>query len=190
MNSRRRFLLSGGTLVAGAALPQAVAVAGDDRPAKPTAPKLVEDGGGEAVWAMGVRVTVKVRSGDTAGAYSVFEDVVPPGGGPPPHTHSREDETMYVLEGELEATLGGGTQTVRAGTFVHMPRGVPHSFKNVSDKPARLLMSYVPGGFEAWFAEVGTPVRPGGAAPPKSSQEDIRRAIAAAERHGVRFEHK
>ncbi|MEI8019261.1 MAG: quercetin 2,3-dioxygenase [Schlesneria sp.] len=132
-------------------------VVAQEKPAL-TSPKVVTGSDGTKVWAMGVLVTVKVKAADTGGAYLVFEDLIPPGAGPVPHTHTREDETFFVLEGELRAWLGGKQYDVKAGDFVHMPRGVPHSFKNVSEKPTRLLLSYTPGGFEQWFLDIRTPV--------------------------------
>ena len=83
--------------------------------------------------------------------------MIPPGAGSVPHTHTKEDETIFVLEGELRAWLGGKQYDMKAGDFVHMPRGVQHYFKNVSDEPTRLLLSYTPGGFEQWFLDVGKP---------------------------------
>jgi quercetin dioxygenase-like cupin family protein len=137
---------------------------------------------------MGVLVTVKLTAEDTGGAYSVFEDFIPPGAGPVPHTHTKEDETIYVLEGELRAWLGGKQYDLKLGDFVHMPRGVQHYFKNMSDKPTRLLLSYTPGGFEKWFLEVGTPLKEGEPTPPPITRDDIKRAVAAAKMFGVRFE--
>jgi quercetin dioxygenase-like cupin family protein len=159
-----------------------------DRPGpEPSRPKVVADGGGTSVWALGVRVRVMVRAEETGGAYSVFEDVIPPGGGPPPHTHSRENETIYVVEGSLTAHLGDETHVVEAGTWVHMPVGVEHWFRNHTDRPTRMILTYSPGGFEKWFLEVGTPVGDGDNAPPAHDPNAIRNAIAAAERYGVRF---
>jgi quercetin dioxygenase-like cupin family protein len=153
-------------------------------------PQVVTDAKAEKVWAMGVLVTVKVKAEATDGAYSVFEDMIPPGAGPVPHTHTKEDESIFVIEGELRAWLGGEQYDVTAGDFIHMPRGVQHSFKNVSDKPTRLLLSYTPGGFERWFLEVGTPIVKAGEPPPPTVPADIKRAIIAAEKYGVRFEKK
>lgn len=181
-STRRQFLRRSSGILA---LPS-LAVAADSNTA--TKPKIVLPGEGRTVWAMGIQVTVRVTADDTAGAYSVFEDLVPPGGGPPLHVHSREDETMFVLEGELEAQLGDQIATVTPGTFIHMARGTPHRFKNLKDKPARMLLSYTPGGFEKWFFEIGTPA-PSGAStpPPHPSAEEVQRALAAAERFGVTF---
>lgn len=152
-----------------------------------TVPKVVASGDGTKVWAMGVLVTIKVRASDTNDAYSVFEDLVPPGSGPVPHTHTKEDETIFVLEGELRAWLGGQQHDLKAGDFVHMPRGVEHYFKNTSSKPTRMLLTYTPGGFEQWFLDVGIPISIGSDAPPKTTSADIQAAGAAAQRYGVQF---
>ena len=71
-----------------------------------------------------------------------------------------------------------------------MPRGVQHYLKNVSEKPTRLLLSYPPGGFEQWFLDIGTPVSGIGEKPPEIKPDDIKRAVAAAEKYGVKFEKK
>lgn len=190
MNSRRVFLQTSLGAVAGAAAMPSGSLARAEDKAALTAPKVVSGSEGTKVWAMGVLVTVKVRADDTGGAYSVFEDLIPPGAGPVPHTHTKEDETIFVLEGELRAWLGGKQYDVKAGDFVHMPRGVQHYFKNVSEKPTRLLLSYTPGGFEQWFLDIGTPFAGTDQMPPEIKPEDIKRAVGSAEKYGVKFEKK
>src|SRR5215207_6504919 len=85
---------------------------------------------------------------DTNGKYALWEAIVPPGGGPPPHVHSREEESFYILEGEITFQIGDGRLVAVAGTFANMSMGTPHSFKNESDKPARMLISVAPAGLE------------------------------------------
>jgi quercetin dioxygenase-like cupin family protein len=72
----------------------------------------------------------------------------------PRHTHSREDEYTYVLEGELGVEVGDETVTASAGDLVRKPRGIPHAVWNASDAPARMLEIIAPAGFEAYFAEL------------------------------------
>ena len=129
MNARRAFLQTSLGVVAGAAAMTSGRHAKAETKPALTSPKVVSDDEGTKVWAMGVLVTVKVKAEDTGGAYSVFEDLIPPGAGPVPHTHTKEDETIFVIEGELRAWLGGKQYDVKAGDFVHMPRGVEHYFK-------------------------------------------------------------
>src|SRR5262245_28338874 len=99
----------------------------------------------------------------------MWEAVVPPGGGPPPHVHSREEEGFYILEGEITFTIGDKRHVATAGMFANMPIGTPHSFKNESSRTARMLISVAPAGLEQMFFAVGQPVAPGAtSAPPPS----------------------
>src|SRR3954454_20158727 len=73
---------------------------------------------------------------ETDGKYALWEAIVPPGGGPPPHAHSREQEGFYVLDGEITLTVDGERTVAAAGTFANMPVGVPHAFRNESGRTA------------------------------------------------------
>jgi quercetin dioxygenase-like cupin family protein len=150
-----------------------------------TEARMVPGNEGKKVWMTGIMVTIKADSHMTAGAYAVFEDLVLPGQGMRLHVHTREDETLYVLEGELQVVLGDQTYSARVGDFAHMARGIPHRFQNISDKPARMVLSYSPGGFEQFFLDVGKPVTDPEAAPPEVTPQDIRKAREVAQMYGV-----
>jgi mannose-6-phosphate isomerase-like protein (cupin superfamily) len=122
---------------------------------------------------------------DTSGKYASFEAFVSPGGGPPLHVHSREEEGFYVLEGEITFMIGEQRLVTNAGMFANMPVGTPHSFKNESGKPARMLISVAPAVLEKMFFEVSVPVPPDAttAAPP--TKEEIERLLATAPRYGI-----
>ena len=122
---------------------------------------------------------------DTGGKYALWEAVVPPGGGPPPHVHSREEEGFYVLDGEITFTVGDQRLVAGAGTFANLPVGTLHSFKNETGKLARMLISVVPAGLEKMFFEVGRPVAPGATTAPRPTEEDIDKLLAAAPRYGI-----
>jgi quercetin dioxygenase-like cupin family protein len=122
---------------------------------------------------------------ETLGRYATWEATVPPGGGPPPHVHSREEESFYVLEGEMTFQIGDERRAVGPGTFVHMPIGTPHAFQNESGATTRMLISVVPAGLENMFFEVGQPVEPGATAAPPKSKEEIERLLAAAGSYGI-----
>ena len=83
---------------------------------------------------------------DTDGKYAMFEAIVPPGGGPPPHTHSREVESFYIVEGAITFTVGDQQIVATEGTFANIPIGSLHSFKNATDKAARMIISVAPAG--------------------------------------------
>jgi len=122
---------------------------------------------------------------ETGGRYAAWEAIVPPGGGPPPHVHSREDEWFYVLDGEITFQVGDVRQTVGPGTFVHMPIGKAHAFKNESERTSRMLITVVPAGLEQMFFEVGQPVEPGATTAPPKSKDEIERLIALAPQYGI-----
>lgn len=144
---------------------------------------FVRAGEGPASWLVGDTYTIKATSESTGGAYGLIEASIPPGSGPPPHVHTREDESFYLLDGELQVTAAGRTSLLRAGDFVYLPRGIVHSFLNLSVAAARALILVTPGGFEKYFQEVGTPALPGAPAPP-FDPADIPRFAEAAQRYG------
>lgn len=122
---------------------------------------------------------------DTNGKYATWESVVPPGGGPPPHVHSREEESFYVLEGEITFTVNGERIVATAGTFANMPVGTPHTFKNEGSRSARMLISVAPAGLEQMFFECGVPVEPGAMAAPPPTTAEIEKLLEVAPRYGI-----
>ena len=110
---------------------------------------------------------------------------MPPGSGPPPHIHSREEESFLVLEGEMTFQLGEERIVTGEGTFLNMPVGSLHCFKNESNKTARLLISVAPAGLEKMFFEVGQPLTDDATTAPPPSQADIEKLLEAAPRYGV-----
>ena len=110
---------------------------------------------------------------------------MPPGGGPPPHTHSREEESFYVLEGEITFTVNGERLVAGPGTFANMPIGSLHAFRNESDRTARMLISVAPAGLEEMFFEVGTPLPSGSTTALPPTPEEIGKLLAAAPRYGI-----
>ena len=75
------------------------------------------------------------------------------GDGPPLHIHKAEDETFYVLEGEINLLMGERNIRATAGSFVFVPRGTIHTFSQIGEQPAKFLVTYSPSGFERFFDE-------------------------------------
>jgi quercetin dioxygenase-like cupin family protein len=137
-------------------------------------------GAGPSYAVAGGLYTIKAAGPDTGGAYALIEMLLPPGSGPPPHTHSRETESFYVLEGEITFWVDGAELTAGPGTFVQAPPDRAHSFRNRAEAPARVLLLAAPAGIETFFAEIGAPVdarTPSPAVPP--DLETVRRVAAA-----------
>jgi quercetin dioxygenase-like cupin family protein len=78
---------------------------------------------------VGGPLTFKVRGEQTNGSLTALENVIPPGQGPPLHTHANEDESWYVIEGELRFRLDVAVHRAPGGSFVFVPRGTPHCFR-------------------------------------------------------------
>jgi quercetin dioxygenase-like cupin family protein len=148
-------------------------------------PTLRPLGQGRTVAVVGDVYRFLATGEDTGGKYALWEALVPPGGGPPPHVHSREEEGFYVLEGEITFTVNGERVVAAAGTFANMPIGTPHSFKNESGQPARMLISVAPAGLERMFFEVGVPLAEGAttAAPP--TKEEFAKLLAVAPKYAI-----
>jgi len=75
------------------------------------------------------------------------------GDGPPQHIHKNEEETFYVLEGEMKVLLGKRTISAKAGSFVFIPRGTVHAFCRAGQEPVKTLVTFSPAGFEKFFEE-------------------------------------
>ena len=116
---------------------------------------VVMPGEGQAL-DIGSSLTVKVPSHSAGNAYTVLEFVLQPGGGAPLHIHQREDEIMYILEGECTFGFAGQIYKAPAGSTIALPKGLPHLFRNEGQDLCRLLITAVPGGLDEYFSEIGT----------------------------------
>jgi quercetin dioxygenase-like cupin family protein len=134
-------------------------------------------------------VTYKVRSAETSGAYFCFEVSTTPGFGPPLHSHAYR-ELFYVLEGRYEFRFerDGQLDTIIGGpgTSVAIPPNVPHTFKNATGAPARLLFVHQPAALEEFFEEFGVPVAHEHELRGDQEPPDYAAMAAALERNGVR----
>ena len=89
----------------------------------------------------------------TAGTLGVFRQTIAPKSGPPTHIHKAEDEFFYVVSGEFSIKVGDRIVSAPADSFLFVPRGTPHAFRNVGTQPGVILVGVVPGGFEKMFEE-------------------------------------
>jgi mannose-6-phosphate isomerase-like protein (cupin superfamily) len=106
-------------------------------------------GPGEGVPDRGSDVKASGRS--TGGSLTVMELAVD--GGPPRHTHTREDESFYVFTGTVDVECGDDRFEAGPGSFVVLPRNLPHAFRSVGG-PVTALLIVTPGGLDSYFAEL------------------------------------
>ena len=113
---------------------------------------IVQPGMRPALHAFGDTLTVLLDGAQTDGKLTVMLDVTPPGGGPPLHVHSREDELFQVVEGQISYFAAGQWTEIGPGGVVFFPRGVPHCYRNVGTTPSTHWILTTPSGFEHFFA--------------------------------------
>jgi quercetin dioxygenase-like cupin family protein len=99
----------------------------------------------------GGRYRIVATSEETRNTHLSLIVTEPPGGGPPLHLHEREDEFFVVLEGEMTFWIDGRVMTLVKDASAFVPRGVAHAFKNRSDRAARVLVVFTPGGIDGFF---------------------------------------
>lgn len=121
----------------------------------------------------GESIAYRVRSEEVGGAYALVEGLLPPLSGPPLHIHENEDEVFEILEGSLRFVCNGETFDASAGTLVVIPKGTPHTWRNLTDAPARTLVFLTPGGAEGMFEEF--------------ANKPVEELEAIASRYGTRF---
>src|SRR5688500_649068 len=161
-------------------------------------------GDGERIWIVGDTMTLKATGESTDGSLVLLENLTAPGGGPPPHIHTREDEFWYVLDGTFEIRIGDDVHAVGAGGFAYAPRGTVHNFRNTAETPSRILVGFTPGGMEGFFRESATddgpappsmttksparwpPHQSTGSKPSPSNASRARRPLASVSTQGMR----
>jgi len=95
---------------------------------------------------------------DTDGAFTLIHCYFRKGFTPPPHYHKLEDETFYILEGEIDFHVGDKKIKASAGELVVLPKNIPHHFNLITDT-AKALLLITPAGFEVFFQEFGRPAQ-------------------------------
>lgn len=114
-------------------------------------------GSGPATWAMGGLFEHLVGAADTEGLLGVSVVTQPPGIATPLHRHTREAEAFFVLDGRISYQAGEQLHELEEGSFIYLPRGLPHAFRIRGTVPARFLAFTAPGGLMGLYDEVGIP---------------------------------
>src|SRR6516225_9237162 len=138
-----------------------------------------------SVWYSGHLMTFLATAEDTQGKFALIEAVARKGNVPPPHIHHREEETFYVLEGEMTVSVGDRTIKATPGTMVCLPRDVAHSFV-IDSEQGRVLILLTPAGLEGWFKEFSEPAS-AMTLPPQVEvpHGDIQRMLESSPRYGI-----
>jgi mannose-6-phosphate isomerase-like protein (cupin superfamily) len=139
---------------------------------------IVKVGERPALNVLGMPLRMLCEASETGGAWSLFEEDVPLGMGPPPHRHDW-DEAYYILDGEIDFEIDGEPVKSKRGDFNYLPRNTVHGFKGASAIPARVLIFAAPAHGSEFFRELNEEVR--------SLPEDGAKIPQIGERHGIHF---
>jgi quercetin dioxygenase-like cupin family protein len=141
---------------------------------------VVPPDGGRPVTAFGSTTVFKLEGQQTNGGFCLGFATTPPGAGPPPHVHRRDDELFIVLDGELSFQTSRGWIAAPQGSVVFAPRNAPHTFRNNGSTPSRHVVIALPSGFDEFYARSAEVFAAGG--PP-----DVARLRAIAGEYGYEF---
>jgi mannose-6-phosphate isomerase-like protein (cupin superfamily) len=138
----------------------------------------VRPGDGETLNVLGMPLRFLCDADDTDGAWSLMEEDIPIGHGPPPHRHNW-DEAYYVISGALDFEMDGKEVRIEAGDFAYLPRNTVHAFKGGSDAPAKVLIFAAPAHSSAFFKDVNREVQ--------IVPDDLAKVPEIGQRHGIEF---
>jgi len=148
---------------------------------KMTAPEL-----SNSYWYIGHLMSILISAGDTGGSFSLIHGFEIKGLEPPPHIHTREDESFYLLDGEIDYTVDKKVFSAGKGDWVFLPRNIQHSFRVKTDQ-AEVIIHLSPGGFEDYFREMSEPARELVIPLRPQGPPDVKRIVATASKYGVKF---
>jgi quercetin dioxygenase-like cupin family protein len=137
-----------------------------------------------AVWFLGALSQLRVTGEQTGGAFALADHLARRGNASPVHVHDQDDETFFVLDGELRVFVGEDERTAGPGTVAVLPRCVRHAYV-VTSATARFLTLHTPAGFEQFATEVGEPAQALTLPPPPAGPPDFAALTQAAARHQI-----
>ena len=139
---------------------------------------IVKRGERDALNVLDMPLRMLCEARETGGAWSLFEEDVPLGKGPPPHRHDW-DEAYYILDGEIDFEIDGELVRSCAGDFNYLPRNTVHGFKGASASTARVLIFAAPAHGSEFFQEINAEIR--------KLPDDLAKIPDIGERHGIHF---
>ncbi len=139
---------------------------------------ILKAGEGNKLNVLGMPLRFLCDAKDTADAWSLMEEDVPVGMGPPPHRHDW-DEAYYVIDGALDFVIDGKPVRIERGDFAYLPRNTVHAFKGASPSPARVLIFAAPAHSSAFFEDVNREIR--------KVPDDLGKMPGIGRRHGIEF---
>ncbi len=147
-------------------------------------PIVLSSESGRALWHLGALLVFKALGEETNGQFWALEGFADRSMAVPLHAHTHEDEIWYVLDGEIRFVTDTGEQIGKPGSFVFIPRHVPHTFQILSET-ARWFGIGTPAGLDQWFFETGEPAQGLTLPPPPAGPPDVEAIVASLKRYGT-----
>jgi quercetin dioxygenase-like cupin family protein len=153
------------------------------------APIITGPQDGQNLSVVGDTYRILISGKETGGAFAAIDMLIPPDGGPGPHSHANFQESFFVIDGEIEVKSEASTYIAKKGAFVSIPKGgIVHCFKNKTDQIAHILCIVVPSGLEEFFMEIGKPVAVGSFLPPPPMDEEVvKKLLPIVEKYGQKL---
>jgi quercetin dioxygenase-like cupin family protein len=145
---------------------------------------------GHSISVVGDTYKIIIGGEQTNGTYSLIDMLIPPEGGPPPHSHVTYQESFYIIDGQIEVITKEKKYSATKGSYVNIPfKGPVHKFTNKTDKNAHILCLITPAGMEKMFEEIGKPVEDGMFLPPplQMKPEEQKQIKSIAEKYGQKL---
>ena len=140
---------------------------------------------GPSVSVLGDTYRIVVSGEQTNGVYALIDMLIPPKGGPGPHSHATFQEAFYILDGEIKVITKEKIYTATKSSYVNIPFDGPvHKFTNETDKVAHIVCITTPTGIEKMFLELGKPVAAGTLLPiPQMTPEELKHLQGISEKY-------
>ena len=154
-----------------------------------TSPTAVAAQEGPSVLVVGDTYRIVIGSEQTRGVYALIDMLIPPKGGPGPHSHATFQETFYIMDGEIKLITKEKVFTATKGSYVNIPfNGPAHRFTNETNEKSHILCFITPAGMEKMFIEIGKPVAADTLLPiPQMTPEELKRLQSIAEKYGQKL---
>jgi quercetin dioxygenase-like cupin family protein len=147
-------------------------------------PTILTPGEQRAVWFLGALIRVRAAGASTGGQLAILEHAGPRGYNSPLHRHQADEETFFILDGELRVEVGGESVSAGPGTAAFLPRQLPHAFV-VTSPQARFLTLHTPAGFDEFTLAAGSPAVAPFEEPPEQLPPDPAALAATAASYGI-----
>jgi quercetin dioxygenase-like cupin family protein len=151
---------------------------------EPIDPAILPPEAQQAVWFLGSLVRIRASGSDTAGRLALLEHHAERGYGSPVHRHLADEETFFVIEGELRVEVGGEAHCAAAGAVAFLPRQLPHAFV-VTSAQAWYLTLHTPAGFDGFVHAAGSPATGSATTPPDAPLPGPDELAAIASSFGI-----